>query len=59
MVYDEGFEIILGNFRLFFFNLYYKKGSQIYSNCSETLIGWIFDQKTKKKGCAFGKKESG
>ncbi len=36
MVYDEGFEVTLGNFKLFFFNLYYEGG--FYNNRKKVVI---------------------
>lgn len=56
MIYDEGFEILSGNLRFFFFNKYQKNKTAFLSDCSSTLIGWIYNTETKKRGCAVGSK---
>lgn len=59
MIYDEGFEVKMGNLELFFFNKYYKNANNQYlSDCSKTLIGWVymkFDGKNYRS-CAYGEK---
>jgi len=59
MIYDEGFEVSLGNTKFFFFNKYYKKGSEFLTDCSRTLIGWVYSDVngTPLRGCAYGQKE--
>lgn len=53
MIYDEGFEIKINDLEFFFFNKYFQKNGQFLSNCAETLIGWIYNKKTKERGCAY------
>lgn len=52
MVYDEGFEIRLDNFKYFAFSKYGpKKNGGWDSFCDETLIGWYHNTETEERGC--------
>ncbi|CAD8121597.1 unnamed protein product [Paramecium sonneborni] len=51
MVYDEGFEIKLGNMKYFAFSKYEPKGREGVSYCDQTLVGWYTNLDTQEKGC--------
>lgn len=64
MVYDEGFEVVVGNRRFFAFNKYVpnkgtsldsRKVAHYTSHCDETMVGWWHDTKTDEWGCYQGK----
>jgi hypothetical protein len=60
MIYDEGFEVKIGDLQLFHFSHYkkengsFKKLGKFVTNCAMTLLGWVYDTTTSKKGCSFG-----
>ena len=62
MIYDEGFDIFLGDYNFFHFSKYIKKDDGFSSICSETLVGWwseIENKNIKNRGChTMKKKES-
>lgn len=51
MVYDEGFEVDVANYRCFAFSKYKTNYSGAYSYCGETLVGWYHDISTNQRGC--------
>lgn len=51
MVYDEGFNIQLGNKKYFAFSQYIEENGKYKSNCGSTLVGWYNDVDNKFKGC--------
>jgi len=54
MIYDEGFEVKIGDLQLFHFSHYKKENGKFVTNCALTLLGWVYDTTTSKKGCSFG-----
>jgi cathepsin C len=40
MIYDQGFEIELGDYKFFAFFNFTQKGDDVTSNCGETFTGW-------------------
>lgn len=66
MIYDEGFEVTIGDLLIFNFNHYEKPpgkfwvllkiqgSSKFITNCALTLLGWAYDKKTKFRGCSIG-----
>jgi len=59
MIYDEGFDIIVGNTHYFAFSKFYKDGSDHKSDCSKTLVGWYHNTESGQKGCWKGEKSDG
>lgn len=65
MIYDEGFEVIIGGQIFFAFNKYVPKTPEslmkddvedYISVCDETLVGWFHDQDKTHWGCYHAKK---
>lgn len=65
MVYDEGFEVIIGGRKFFAFNRYVPKSPSSLSKddvedylsiCDETLVGWFHNDDNTHWGCYHGKK---
>lgn len=67
MVYDEGFEVVIGGRKYFSFFVYEPKvddpqpdeNADFYSICDETFTGWYHDSDVKEWGCYIGKKVGG
>jgi hypothetical protein len=64
MIYDEGFEVIIGGKRFFAFNKYVPnagtslssdKVAHYTSHCDETMVGWYVDVASNSWGCYRGK----
>ena len=52
MIYDEGFEINIGDYSFFAFSKYYPEGKNHFeSDCGQTLVGWYNNKRTGEKGC--------
>merc|ERR1712159_31412 len=57
MMYDEGFEVLLGEQKYFAFSKYTGKKKHTVSHCGETFAGWYHTDPDKKSwGCYFGVK---
>eukprot|EP01017_Pseudomicrothorax_dubius_P028202 TRINITY_DN3336_c0_g3_i3.p1 TRINITY_DN3336_c0_g3~~TRINITY_DN3336_c0_g3_i3.p1 ORF type:complete len:484 (+),score=93.76 TRINITY_DN3336_c0_g3_i3:60-1511(+) len=57
MIYDEGFEVRLRNWRFVAFNKYFvRKGDIVVSVCFETLTGWWTNDETGERGCWRGRR---
>jgi cathepsin C len=60
MIYDEGFEVALGDTTFFAFSkfVFVGEGSNKHnvSKCHETQVGWYHDSTRSNWGCYFGKK---
>jgi len=56
MVYDEGFELALGDNTYFAFSKFDPLGSKSNSQCGETQVGWYHDTGRTRWGCFFGKR---
>eukprot|EP00930_Biecheleria_cincta_P096410 TRINITY_DN88269_c0_g1_i1.p1 TRINITY_DN88269_c0_g1~~TRINITY_DN88269_c0_g1_i1.p1 ORF type:complete len:543 (-),score=111.27 TRINITY_DN88269_c0_g1_i1:49-1677(-) len=64
MVYDEGFEVTLGDMKFFAFSNYtflkdrfLRKDAYNVSHCSETMVGWYRNKERTKFGCYYASKE--
>ena len=61
MVYDEGFEVEIGDLNFFAFSNFSfesQKTSTMHnvSHCDETMVGWYHNKDRTKFGCYYGSK---
>jgi cathepsin C len=60
MIYDEGFEVAMGEFVYFAFSKFTltdaPEGQNNISHCAETQVGWYHDTARSRWGCYVGKK---
>jgi cathepsin C len=64
MIYDEGFEVVLGDQVFFAFSKFDfindpNKGKTNISHCGATEVGWYHDKRRSQWGCYVGKQVSG
>eukprot|EP00299_Pterocystis_sp_00344_P014617 c7250_g1_i1.p1 GENE.c7250_g1_i1~~c7250_g1_i1.p1 ORF type:complete len:697 (+),score=151.41 c7250_g1_i1:54-2093(+) len=61
MIYDEGFEIVIGGFKYFAFSHYHSSptdlGTTNINDCDRTFVGWYHDLNGTNWGCYYGIKQ--